>query len=264
MRENVLALRMDDVGASSKRYEVYSDREWGVGPFRVSANWLWLKYLPGLRGWGVYRELTGKDWKALLAILERFGARLTVAITATWVENERRQVPFPEKFPGEAAMIKSGVASGLLEIANHGLTHCVAEKDVFKPRWFDGNRKWHREFWDWIPGEVQHEHIRRAQDILQGYFGTDVVTFVPPGNVFGDATVAAARACGIRYISCQATPRRENGMTIVGNEGIVPFHDRDIVMNGTQLLERKIRELTGREFVFVREAGRRYSEGVVA
>ena len=41
-------IRMDDVGAASKRHEVYGLTRLALGPFRVPfpGNWLWLKYLP--------------------------------------------------------------------------------------------------------------------------------------------------------------------------------------------------------------------------
>src|SRR3989442_5561 len=61
---NVCALRLDDVGASSKRYEVYSTRSWGLGRLRISGNWLFLKYLPGVKRWAPYRELTAAEWGA--------------------------------------------------------------------------------------------------------------------------------------------------------------------------------------------------------
>lgn len=251
----MIALRLDDVGASSKRYEVYSDHLFGVGRFGISANWLFLKYLRPFRKWGPYRELTGQEWRRIYACLEEFQAKLTVAVTAAWAESCDRLIPFPRRFPEEAAALREGVEQGLIEIANHGLTHCVLQDNAFKPKWFSGNRRYHREFWDWIPPEIQEDHLRRSQDILQDWFETEIVTFVPPGNVFHDATLVAARRHGLRYVSCDA-PRRVHGdMGVVGNEQVLPFHDRDIVLQGVEWLRRLLAKQRGGPFCFVRELG---------
>ena len=233
------ALRLDDVGASSKRYEVYSDRVWRWGPLRVSANWLFLKYLPGLKGCGPYREMRADEWQQVLDILRAASARLTVAITAAWADGADRVTPFPKRFPAQAAVLKHGVQQGLIEIANHGLTHCVLEGDRFRPRWMSSNREFHREFWGWVPLSVQELHIRRSQEILQDYFGP-VVTFVPPGNVFTEGTLEIAARHGLRYVSCNTPARKAGGLVVLGNEDVVPFHDRDIVLNGVGWLQTLI------------------------
>lgn len=234
------ALRLDDVGASSKRYEVYSNRSWRVGPLRVSGNWLFLKYLPGWKAAGPYREMSGGEWHQVFDILRAASARMTVAITAAWADRADRMTPFPEKFPAEAEALREGVRLGLIEIANHGLTHCVVEGDLFRPRWMTSNRAYHREFWDWVPAPVQEGHIGRAQDILQGYFGVPVVTFVPPGNVFTEDTLAIAERHGLRYVSCNTEPRSSGRLTLIGNEDVVPFHDRDLVLDGVGWLRALI------------------------
>lgn len=233
------ALRLDDVGASSKRYEVYSNRVWRWGPLRVSGNWLFLKYLPGLKGCGPYREMRADEWQQVLAILRAASARMTVAVTAAWADRADRVTPFPDRFPAQAEVLKEGVRQGLIEIANHGLTHCVLEGDRFRPRWMSSNREFHREFWDWVPPAVQELHIRRSQEILQDYFGP-VITFVPPGNVFSEATLEIAARYGLRYVSCNTPPRKTAGLVVMGNEDVVPFHDRDLVLNGVGWLRALI------------------------
>jgi len=52
-----IMIRMDDVGAASKRHEVYGRTRLSVGPVRVPfpGNLLWLKYLPPIKSWGPYR-----------------------------------------------------------------------------------------------------------------------------------------------------------------------------------------------------------------
>ena len=246
-----IALRLDDVGACSKRYEVYADHQWGV----ISANWLFLKYLPAFRRWGPYRELTATEWRLIFQLLERHRAKLTVAVTAAWPVNERRLIPFPLRFPEEASVLKVGVKEELIEIANHGLTHCVVRNNAFKPRWFDGNRTYHREFWNWVPAHEQEDHLRQSQEILEEYFEVPVVTFVPPGNVFAEETLEMAARHGLRYVSCRATPRFEGVPAVIGNEGVEPFHDRDLVLHGLSWLARQLETHQGRRFCFVKELG---------
>lgn len=239
-----VALRMDDVGASSKEFEQYS--KFGPG------NLLFLKRTRPFRAWARYRELDDRDWSEILSILERKGARLTVAITACWVEFDGALVPFPEKFAREAVAIKEGVTRGILEIANHGLTHCVIEGGLFRPRAFSGNRQFHREFWPWIDAEKHFEHMRRSQEILESYFGVEITTFVPPGNVFTEATIEAAAKAGIRTLNCKTREYLSGGVRVLSEDNVAAFHDRDIVMNGPSFLERVI-EGRPPEFVFVKD-----------
>jgi peptidoglycan/xylan/chitin deacetylase (PgdA/CDA1 family) len=253
------ALRMDDVGAASKRYEVYSKRRWGVGPLAVSGNWLFLKYLPSFKAWGPYRELRADEWRRICDLLERRGAKLTVGITAAWVESEHSLIPFPEQCPAEARAIKEGVDAGIFEVANHGLTHCVVEGGAFRPRAFSSNRQFHREFWDWIPAETHEAHIRAAQEILQRFFGVPVVTFVPPGNVFADVTLTLAARYGLRYLSCATAPASGAPLSFVGDGDVVPFHDRDLVLHGLDWLEQRIDREGSVQFCFVRELAERAS-----
>ncbi len=259
----MIAFRLDDVGASTKKYEVYSDRVWELGRLRISANWLFLKYLPGFKKWGPYREMTAGEWYAIYNLLEESEAKLTVAVTAAWAESEERLIPFPLRFPEEAAALKEGSEQGLIEIANHGLTHCVLKDNAFKPKWFSSNRRYHREFWDWIPREVGEDHIRASQDILQSWFNTEIVTFVPPGNVFTDATLETAHRYGLRYLSCNTPQRIHDQMIIVGDDQVLPFHDRDIVLRSIEWLKQLIANQEDRRFCFVRELGERICTGAI-
>lgn len=253
-----IAIRIDDVGASSKQYEVYSNHFWQLWRVKISANILFLKYLSPFSAWAPYREMTGREWFEIYDVLEGYRAKLTVAVTAAWAEDEKCLIPFPVKFPNEAAALKEGVEQGLIEIANHGLTHCVLKNNAFKPKWFSSNRPFHREFWNFIPIQTHEEHIRRAQDILQEYFRTDIVTFVPPGNVFTEATVEIAQRYGLRYLSCN-TPRKAHGrMMSVGDEQVLPFHDRDIVFGGIHWLQELLTKNKKRKFCFIRELGEHY------
>ena len=239
-----LALRIDDIGASTKKFEVYSKRKFG--------NFLFLKYVPGFRAWGPYHEMTVDQWQQVLNLLRNFSAKLTVGITAVWVERNGETVPFPDKFPAQAGVIKEGWEEELLEIANHGLTHCVVGKHL--PRLFSSNRKYHREFWDWVPREVHFEHIEKSQAILQDYFDTEITTLIPPGNVFSQDTIDAAQQNGIKRINCLNVGPSNGEINIIGNESVIDFHDREIVLEGTKWLKRKLESLPEHtEFVFVKE-----------
>lgn len=220
-------------------------------------NFLFLKYVPPIKRWGPYRELSAADWEGVLGALEAAGSRMTVGITAGWVERDGRVIPFPRKFPDQASVLREGAARGLVEIANHGYTHCVLQDRLFRPRLFSGNRRYHREFHDWLPDSMHREHLARAQEILEGFFGAPVRTLVPPGNVFAKATVAAAVAVGIRYLSCRNADRwgPVQGVTLVDDRVVVALHDRDLVSRGLGPFRRLLRDHP--PFVTVREIGER-------
>lgn len=252
-----VALRLDDVGAAAKRHEVYGRTRLGPVPF--PGNWLFLKRLPGIKRWGPYREMDAAEWDRVLVLLEGAGARLTVAITAGWVESDARVVPFPQKFPAEAAAIRHGLGRGLLEVANHGYTHCVLRGRAFRPRAFASNRAYHREFLESVPVVEQREHLARAQAILEDYFATRVVTFVPPGNAFTRATATMAVEHGLRFLSCRDASRygAVPGLTFVDGEHVVDLHDRDIVLGGPAALARLLARRPAGGFTTVREVGER-------
>jgi len=255
-----VALRLDDVGAASKRHEVYGVTRIPVGPLALPfpGNLLFLKYLPPIKRWAPYPELTAAQWEEILAALVDAGARMTVAVTAGWVERDGRVVPFPLKFPEQARALREGLERGLLEIADHGYTHCVMEDRLFRPRLFSGNRPYHREFYDWLPEEVHREHLHAAQDILGSWFGAAPETLVPPGNVLSPKTVAAAVSVGIRFISrLGAAPSgAADGITFVDDSRVLAFHDRDIVKGGIGYLRRQLGSRRGARFVTVGELGR--------
>lgn len=252
-------IRMDDVGAASKRHEVHGLTRLPLGPLTVPfpGNWLWLKYLPPIKRWGPYRELRAPEWHRILETLAAARARMTVGITAAWVEDDGRLTPFPRKFPEEARVIREGVGAGLLEVANHGLTHCLVDERAFRPRLFTGNRSYHREFYDFVPPERQQANIRRAQDILSDAFATAIVTLVPPGNLLQPVTAEIALRQGIRFLSYGAPTTRGGILPVVGDECGLVFHDRDIVLDGVAWLRARLDALRGREILLVRELGER-------
>jgi len=233
-----VSLRIDDIGSSTKQYEVYSKIPGG--------NILFFKYIKPFKAWGRYRELNQYEWIQIFEILDQFNAKLTVGITATWVEKDSSLIPFNKKFPDEANILKQGLKNGCIEIANHGLTHCVVGKHL--PRMFHSNRTFHREFWDWLPHNVHYDHLKQSQDILQNFFNTDIVSFIPPGNVFCDATVEAAKLCNFSIINCNINKKinkKISNIRIIGNEKIIAFHDRELVLYGTNWLKKLLFQLDG-------------------
>jgi peptidoglycan/xylan/chitin deacetylase (PgdA/CDA1 family) len=262
---DAVALRLDDVGAASKQHEVYGITRIPFGPVALPfpGNLLFLKYMPPIKRWAPYAELTAAQWEEILTVLATAGARLTVAVTAGWVERGGRIVPFPAKFPDQARALRDGRERGLLEIANHGYTHCVLVDGLFRPRLFSGNRPYHREFYDWLPEEVHREHLRVSQDILGSWFGIAIETLVPPGNVLSTKTVRAAPAAGIRFISrAGGAPAGETAdVTFVDDTRVVAFHDRDLVKRGMRFLSGQLAAHAGATFVTVSELGRRQAAG---
>ncbi len=256
-------IRMDDVGAASKRHEVYGLTRIALGPVRLPfpGNVLWLKYLPPIKRWGPYRELEAPEWYAIIDALAKAGARMTVAITAAWVEDDGTLTPFPRKFPGAARAIREGVGAGLLEVAHHGLTHCLLAGRAFRPRLFAGNRPYHREFYEFLPPETQEANIRRALTILSEAFGAAIVTLVPPGNLLQPVTVEIARRHGLRFLSYRAPTTRDGVLPVVGDDCGVVFHDRDVVLGGVAWLHARLAALGAHEIRFVRELGERLLEG---
>jgi peptidoglycan/xylan/chitin deacetylase (PgdA/CDA1 family) len=243
-----IILRIDDIGASSKQYEQY-----GKSPFRIGArtipvpsilNWGGLKRLPMFRSWGPYREMKASEWEKVFELLTTYKARLTVCVTACWVEADSTLTPFPEKFPEEAAILKKGLEKGLIEIGNHGLTHCVVGRHLPHP--FKGNRSMHREFWDWLPEETIAEHIKESQRILTDYFG-EIVTFTPPGNQWTDYTEEVAAKEGLRFLSARFPQgHRQPHLTWTTKQRTYAFHDRELVLDGTNWLKKLLEELEER------------------
>lgn len=233
--KTIKALRIDDIGASTKIHERYSKKD--------SLNLGFLRDRRLFGAWGPYREMTADEWHRVFDLLLKYSARITIAVTATWVEKDGTLTPFPEKYPYELAALKTGLESGLLEIACHGLTHCVLENKAFLPKLTGSNRKYHREFWDWLPAELHLRHLEQAIQILENSFERKITVLVPPGNVYSAKTIAACRQLGIKTINCNKPKIFDDkyGINITGNDNVLDFHDRDIVINGISWLEKHLK-----------------------
>ncbi len=187
--------------------------------------------------------MSTEEWNAIFNILERYSAKLTVAVTASWVEKDGSLTSFPVKFPEELKILQKGIQKELVEIACHGLTHCVLNENAFLPKMTRGNRMYHREFWDWLPAETHYNNLERALDILKRCFHKPIEVLVPPGNVYSADTIAAAKKLGIKVINCHNPSITDEAGTIktIGNEQVIDFHDREVVLNGPGWLENKLK-----------------------
>lgn len=207
-------LRIDDFGASSKRYARHRG-----------------KLLP-------YSEAHEDDLIRLFTWLQRIDCRATLAITAAWVERDGSLTPYPKKFPRQTSIIQQAVLAGRVEIACHGLTHCIPGQHTSWP--WQGNRRWHREFIDALPYGQQRAHLVRGRRILEDAFGLGVTTLVPPGNAISDQLAEAALAMGYEVVTCRldavaAFP------SVVDDRGQCVLHDRDVI--GVGRFERTVERL---------------------
>lgn len=256
--QNPIAIRIDDIGSSAKAYEIYGKTRISIGNFSVPfpGNFLFLKLLKPFKKWGPYPELLAHEWENIFHHCELHKLKLTLGVTAGWVERSGKIIPFPEKYSKQAAIIKRALNDGLVEIANHGYTHCVMENRAFRPRLFSSNRKWHREFWDWIPLDVQENHIATSQRILESFFSVSVVTFIPPGNVYTDNTLRIAKQYGLRYLSCLGIDcELIQDLIPIPERQVVALHDKDIVERGIECLSKNVETKSKARYVFVRELG---------
>lgn len=242
--------RIDDIGACTKHFNQYGQKVFryrGITYFYFPfANLGFFKRLPPFRRWAVYDEITAAEWKEFLAIFKEYNIVPIIAITATWVEKDNMLTPFPQKFPEEARVLKAAAKNNQIIIANHGLTHCVVGKHL--PWWWGSNRKYHREFWDWIPEATHREHIIQSQEILETFFEHPVEILVPPGNVWSIKTYRAMKGTHIKKVLCNrymidSTEQLSDIEFIDDRQGFINFHDRELKLYGKDWLLKKIKFL---------------------
>jgi hypothetical protein len=177
------------------------------------------------------------QWKEVLHRLDSLNVVPLIAITACWVTPDSHLIPFPKKFPQAAVALKKAFQAGTIEIANHGLTHCVVGKHL--PRFWSDNRRFHREFWPELPEDVHQSHVVNSQEILESWLEQPVTEFVPPGNVWSIKTYRALTKTNIRRVIANQ-PMLDAAMQnlqpiayIDDTSGYRVIHDRDIVLNTT-------------------------------
>ncbi len=228
-----MLLRIDDFGASSKIFNVYSNKKLKI--YRNLSinfgNFLFLKFLRPFKAWAPYEEITPQKLIELLDCLKETNNFAVFSVTASWVTLSGRIIPFPEKFPVHSKILKQAEENGIIEIANHGLTHCDNRYFRHVPKLFRSNRKYHREFGPQIPRKIQETHIKHSNEIFLRWLGKVPRIFVPPGNQFTPETVEICKENGIEYINCQILDFTENNdekITKLNNDGVVALHDKDL------------------------------------
>jgi peptidoglycan/xylan/chitin deacetylase (PgdA/CDA1 family) len=240
--------RIDDIGASTKKFN-----QWGKTRFAYKgktifyfpwANYCFLKRLWPFKGWAPYDELTAEEWQKILATFKEHNIKPIIAITATWVDEKSNLIPFPEKFPAEARILKEAADKGEITIANHGLTHCIVGRHL--PLFRYSNRKMHREFWPGLSLETHEEHIKKSQEILGAYFQKSVGIFVPAGGVWSQKTYQALKGTNLKIVMANRymadSEVKMEGIEFINDEsGFIKIHDRDLKTGGIRWLIKKIR-----------------------
>lgn len=216
-------IRIDDVGASTKKFNQYSNF--------LLANFWFLKRMWPFKRWGPYEELTISEWMFFLNLFSEHNIKPIVAVTACWVDEHSNLIPFPDKFPEEADFLKKAWYENKIEVANHGLTHCVVGKHL--PRFFGSNREYHREFWPFLAQEVHDDHVHKSQNILENYFERNVEIFVPPGNVWSLKTYKSLKGTNIRRIisgryMMDSDEKIEDIEYVCDTVGFLNLHDREL------------------------------------
>lgn len=160
-------IRIDDLGASSKRYERWSHHTW--------AN-VWPLYNRQFFGaWGPYRELTADELDQIFKVVAHASKTITVAITAYWVKRNGSLMAYHRRFPAQAAMVAYWARRGVVEVAAHGMTHCVP--GFHRHRWIGNNRYWHRD---------RHPWRAEAKRSIESWLDLPVTRFVEPGQISRD------------------------------------------------------------------------------
>lgn len=168
----VMALRLDDPGASMKRL---------------------------LQDWA-HDDVPAEAWSALWAALG--DGRMSVFCCPGWVCGDGTIVPSRSANPDEWAHLDEGRAHGFLDLECHGFTHL--DPDV--QAWLgapDGrtNPAWFREMW---PPRFEREPSVEAQVAVIGRWQAEcgsATALVAPGEAWGLNTVTAARRQGLKLFN---------------------------------------------------------------
>ena len=233
-------IRIDDIGASTKEFNLYGKNTLKIKNRIVSfppiiSNFLLMKRLPIFSGWAKYKELEYSDWIRIIEVLKEKKSILNVAITACWVNKNSELKRFDEKFPEQVEIIKYGINEGLIYLVNHGLTHCIPGKHI--PLRFSSVQKYHREFTKFLSLEKQFMHLKESQRIIKNIFGQEPLIFTPPGNMYNEDTLISMQKLGLKTIQCERNTSHQPsdiiltkyGIKHISNKNIFVIHDRDIV-----------------------------------
>lgn len=236
---NKVAIRIDDFGASTKKFEVYGKTRLKFNEYTLPipipkqlTNFLFFKKFKYWKGWGPYEELSPEQIERMIVFCKENKLKFSLAITAGWVDKYSKIIPFNKKFPKQLNILKRGVECGVFEILSHGLTHCIVGKHL--PKNFSSNRKYHREFYDFLPKSIIERGVNESKQILEESFEKEINILVPPGNMFGEKTIEACVKFNYKAISCKTSTRKINDFVILSNDKVIDLHDKDFVENPTK------------------------------
>jgi hypothetical protein len=239
--------RIDDIGASTKQFNQHGKKWFNLFGRKILyfpfSNLGFLKRIDPFRGWAKYDELTAEEWKDLFIVFEQNKIKPIIAITANWVDENSVLIPFPEKFPEQAKLLKEAFLSDKIIIANHGLTHCVVGKHL--PKFWGSNRNFHREFLPRLDQVVHSEHILKSQEILEGFFEKKIEILVPPGNLWSLKTYSALEGTNIKFVMCNkymadSDQEMKNIVFLPDSNNMFVFHDRELKLYGVKWLKEII------------------------
>lgn len=245
-----MIFRIDDIGASAKHFEQHGQKWFRLFGKKIIyfplANFWFFKRIKPFKRWAVYDELTADEWKIFLDIFEKNNIIPVVAITACWVDKDSNLIPFPEKFPEEARVLKQAFHEGKIIVANHSLAHCIIGKH--RPKFWGSNRSEWREFIPSLPAEIHRSNIHKSQEILEIFFEKPITIFVPPGNVWSVKTYYALAGTNLKTVMCNRPPvdgEMPSGDIVFkqDDESVFAFHDRELKLYGRVWLEDKIKIL---------------------
>lgn len=211
-------LRLDDIGAATKEYR-----------YTVAGQLL------GRREWAPYAEIDAETWRQIGKLLLDLNQRICVAVTACWVyeplPGRYSLIPYPERWPAAAMVLRELADAGLVEIANHGLAHWDGVTDP-QPRWVKSNRPAWREFRPYAGEWTVHcwkrcdERLEESQRILGDWLGRRPRLFVPPGHV----------ASGF----AEWTDWAKYGIEEVLGPAPDAYHDRNVALGGVEWLASRL------------------------
>jgi predicted deacetylase len=245
------SVRIDDIGASAKKFNSHIKFRFQLGKNSIRIPRILnigpLKTCNILKGWAPYNELKEDEWIKALSLFEKFNIIPIIAITATWVEQDSRLIPFPIKFPRQADLLKNFLKNKKVIIANHGLTHCIPGRHT--PLFWGSNQFYWREFYPFLEKETHHHNITRSQKILETFFEEPIRIFVPPGNIWSKHTYLALRETNIKkIIANRYMADCEDQMPdidfINDKKGLLNIHDREIKLYGSKWLEKQIKAIS--------------------
>jgi peptidoglycan/xylan/chitin deacetylase (PgdA/CDA1 family) len=145
----------------------------------------------------------------ILTLFKEHNISLTFAVIpyrctgeATNIKNTK-VLAYPQN---KANLLKKYVDNGTLEVALHGYSHQTVS-----------NVEW-TEFKN-VPYEEQLKNLRKGKKLLEGFFGDNIHSFVPPFNTYDSNTVKALETLNIQAISAnpEGIQPKDSKLTFISN-----------------------------------------------